>query len=167
MACCVTVTVSDLSKIADPYVLHILADGTKQYLKPTVSGNKLTVGGMRNLSDFAVIPGSAVPAELEFTDVAAGAYYADAVRWAVAKGVTSGTTATTFSPNATVTCAQTVAFQYRAAGSPAMTSANPFTDVAAGAYYTDAALWAMEKRLPRAPRPQRSARTQIVPEVRS
>lgn len=142
----ITLTVANLSKIANPYVLHILADGTKQYLKPTVSGNNLTVSGVRNLSVFAVIPGSEVPAELAFTDVASGAYYADAVRWAVAKGVTSGTSATTFGPNAACTRAQAVTFLWRAAGSPEPAStANPFADVDSGAYYFKAVLWALEK----------------------
>ncbi|WP_312279974.1 S-layer homology domain-containing protein [Oscillibacter sp.] len=142
----ITLTVANLSKIANPYVLHILADGTKQYLKPTVSGNNLTVSGVRNLSVFAVISGSEVPAEIAFTDVASGAYYADAVRWAVAKGVTSGTNATTFSPNAACTRAQAVTFLWRAAGSPEPAStANPFVDVDSGAYYFKAVLWALEK----------------------
>ena len=48
-----------------------------------------------------------------FTDVPADAYYADAVNWAVAEGITGGTTATTFAPNATCTRAQVVTFLYR------------------------------------------------------
>lgn len=51
--------------------------------------------------------------ELAFTDVSADAYYADAVNWAVAEGITGGTTATTFTPNATCTRAQVVTFLYR------------------------------------------------------
>ena len=81
-----------------------------------------------------------------FTDVAADAYYADAVLWAVEQGVTSGTTATTFAPAAACTRAQMVTFLWRAAGSPkAERSAVPFTDVAADAYYYDAVLWAVEQ----------------------
>jgi len=81
-----------------------------------------------------------------FTDVAPGAYYADAVAWAVANGITSGTTATTFSPDNTCTRAQTVTFLWRAAGSPAPASQNnPFTDVKPGAYYYNAVLWAVEQ----------------------
>ena len=79
-----------------------------------------------------------------FTDVAAGAYYYDAVLWAVEQGITNGTTATTFSPNATVTRAQTVTFLWRSEGKPAPQSAMGFTDVAAGAYYFDAVAWAVE-----------------------
>lgn len=81
----------------------------------------------------------------EFTDVDAGAYYYDAVQWAVQKGVASGTTDTTFSPDKTCTRAQTITFLWRAAGSPAPKGKNPFGDVKEGSYYQDAALWAGER----------------------
>ena len=77
-----------------------------------------------------------------FTDVSADAYYYDAVLWAVESGVTNGTTATTFGPNAPVTRAQAVTFQWRAAGSPAV-SVGSFADVAADAYYAGAVVWAV------------------------
>ncbi len=78
-----------------------------------------------------------------FTDVKQGAYY-KAILWAVENGITNGTTATTFSPNATCTRAQIVTFIYRAAGEPAVkNTTNPFQDVKQGAYYK-AILWAVE-----------------------
>ena len=80
-----------------------------------------------------------------FVDVPENAYYAPAVAWAVEKGVTEGTSATTFSPDAACTRAQIVTFLYRAAGSPAVKSTvNPFTDVNASDYYYNAVLWAVE-----------------------
>ena len=79
-----------------------------------------------------------------FTDVSADAYYHDAVLWAVKQGITSGTSATTFSPDATVTRGQTVTFLYRAAGAPAVTGGS-FADVAADAYYADAVAWAVKE----------------------
>ena len=83
--------------------------------------------------------------DMSFTDVADKAYYRDAVAWAVENGITKGTTATTFSPNATCTRAQAVTFLWRAAGSPKpKTRIMPFTDVPAGSYYYDAVLWAVE-----------------------
>ncbi len=82
-----------------------------------------------------------------FTDVKADAYYYDAVLWAVEKGVTSGTSATTFSPDATVTRGQTVTFLYRNAGSPDVTGTMPFTDVEADAYYAKAVLWAVQQKI--------------------
>lgn len=87
--------------------------------------------------------------ETGFTDVSADAYYADAVAWAVEKGVTQGTGNGAFSPDATVTRAEAVTFLWRAAGSPEpSTSASPFTDVTSpDAYYYDAVLWAAEQNI--------------------
>ena len=77
-----------------------------------------------------------------FTDVSESAYYYDAVLWAVENGITNGTTATTFRPDATVTRAQMVTFLWRAHGAPAATGSNPFADVDKDDYYYDAVLWA-------------------------
>ncbi len=82
-----------------------------------------------------------------FTDVQEGAYFADPVLWAVDNGVTSGTSATTFSPDNTCTTAEIITFLWRASGSPAASGGNPFSDVPAGAYYEQAALWAHENGL--------------------
>lgn len=77
-----------------------------------------------------------------FTDVDSSAYYYDAVLWAVEKGVTIGTSASTFSPDEACTRGQIVTFLHRYAGSPSATSAAPFADVAADAYYAQAVAWA-------------------------
>ena len=82
--------------------------------------------------------------ELPFTDVAADAYYAQAVLWAVENGITNGTSETTFSPGQTCTRAHAVAFLYRMSGSPAA-AGSTFSDVAADAYYSTAVAWAVEK----------------------
>ena len=88
----------------------------------------------------------AVTTDHPFTDVPEGSWYEDAVIWAVDKGITSGTSATTFSPDGICTRAQAVTFLWRAAGSPApKSSAMPFTDVPADSWYYDAVLWAVEK----------------------
>ncbi len=80
-----------------------------------------------------------------FTDVPENAYYHNAVQWALENGITSGTSKTTFSPNAICTRAQAVAFLWRSAGSPEPASArNPFTDVKSSAYYYKAVQWAVE-----------------------
>ncbi len=80
-----------------------------------------------------------------FADVRRSDYYADAVKWAVDKGVTSGTSSTTFSPDTTCTTGEILTFLWRANGSPAPASSN--NAVPAGKYYTDAANWALEKGL--------------------
>ena len=63
--------------------------------------------------------------------------------WAVGQGITSGTSATTFSPDAIVTRGQTVMFLYRNAGSPASGTGSAFTDVKIGDYYSPAVRWAV------------------------
>lgn len=83
---------------------------------------------------------------LSFTDVPADAYFADAVNWAIVRGVTTGTTETTFSPDEEGTRAQMVTFLWRAAGKPTPEITTcAFTDVAKGDYYETAVLWAVEK----------------------
>jgi len=80
-----------------------------------------------------------------FSDVAGGAYYNEAVRWAVKNGVASGTDAKHFSPDAACTRGQAVTFLWRAAGCPAPALAeNPFTDVKPTDYCYDAVLWAVQ-----------------------
>lgn len=77
-----------------------------------------------------------------FADVSTDAYYAKAVAWAVENGITTGTGDGKFSPDATCTREQAVAFLYRASGSPAVSGSSAFSDVAANAYYADAVAWA-------------------------
>ena len=78
-----------------------------------------------------------------FTDVHYGDYFYQAVLWAVENGITMGTSATTFSPDATVTRAQVVTFLWRANGQPAAWNSG-FTDVSADAYYAKAVAWALQ-----------------------
>ena len=80
-----------------------------------------------------------------FSDVTGGAYYNEAVRWAVRNGVASGTDAKHFSPDAACTRGQAVTFLWRAAGCPAPALAeNPFADVKPTDYCYDAVLWAVQ-----------------------
>ena len=83
--------------------------------------------------------------EILFEDVKDTAYYAAAVQWAVKNGITTGTSATTFSPDQVCTRAQIVTLLWRAAGSPAPVSGQtPFEDVRTDAYYYKAVKWAVE-----------------------
>ena len=88
-----------------------------------------------------------VPTVGGFSDVKTGDYFAEPVLWAVEKGITAGTSATTFSPNTDCTTAQILSFLWRANGSPKPTTVNPFSDVKSGDWYADAAAWAYEKGL--------------------
>ena len=84
---------------------------------------------------------------MPFEDVLDGSYYYEAVLWAVENGITVGTSATTFSPELTCSRAHIVTFLWRAANSPSVKTDNPFTDVAADAYYIDAVLWAVKHKI--------------------
>ena len=87
-------------------------------------------------------------ASCPFKDVISGAYYEKAVLWAVENNVTAGTSATSFSPDASCTRGHVVTFLHRAQGKPAISSSScPFKDVETGAYYYDAVLWAVENNV--------------------
>ena len=79
-----------------------------------------------------------------FYDVPNGAYFYEAVKWAVKSGVTNGLSDTMFGPYESCTRAQIVTFLWRAAGSPEPKTASSFTDVPASAYYAKAVAWAIE-----------------------
>ena len=93
------------------------------------------------------VTASAAEADTGFSDVAADAWYAEAAVYCRDNGLMNGTTATTFSPNATMTRAQLCAVLYRMAGSPEMTGRDAFADTPDGAWYEDAALWAVRNRI--------------------
>ena len=83
--------------------------------------------------------------ENPFTDVTPGSFYYEPVLWAVENGVTSGTSAASFSPNDQCMRAHVVTFLWRAVGSPEPTSTqNPFVDVKPGDFYYKPVLWALE-----------------------
>ncbi len=104
------------------------------FVKDSETGEKAT---------YAIFEGAQVP-DITFTDVPAEEYYAEPVAWAVEKGITAGTSDTTFSPDNTCTKAQIITFLWRAAGSPEPQNADAFSDVAADAYYAKATAWAAE-----------------------
>ena len=111
----------------------------------TITDNKFTMPA-EDVEVQAVFEKDAPISKHPFLDVPAGAYYEDAVVWAVGKGITSGTNATTFDPNGTCTRAQAVTVLWRAAGSPTpKTKLMPFPDVPVGSYYWNAVLWAIEQ----------------------
>lgn len=80
---------------------------------------------------------------MDLTDVPGDAYYAEAVRWALSQGITTGTADGKFSPNAPCTRAQSVTFLFRASKASA-DGAPAFSDVAADAYYAEAVKWATD-----------------------
>ena len=91
---------------------------------------------------FALIEDEAVKAN--FADVAADAWYADAVQYVYENGMMSGTSETTFSPDLTTTRGMIVTILYRLENEPTVTGTTAFTDVAADQYYANAVAWAAQ-----------------------
>lgn len=83
----------------------------------------------------------------KFSDVKVGAYYFDAVKWAVDENVTTGMTENEFQPDGTCTRAQVVTFLWREAGKPTSNAKVTFTDVSKDAYYYEAVQWAVENKI--------------------
>ncbi len=116
-------------------------------------------GSLQAECTVTVTEGQAVP---DFQDVPAGAFYATPVDWAVSSGITNGTSLATFAPGAQCTRGQIVTFLWRAAGAPApQGNTNPFRDVAAGAYYEQPVLWAVEHGITNGMGPDTFAPNQI------
>ena len=80
---------------------------------------------------------------MDLADVSGDAYYAEAVRWALSQGITTGTADGRFAPDATCTRAQGMTFLFRASKASA-DDAPAFSDVAADAYYAEAVKWATD-----------------------
>ena len=117
------------------------ADAGNNYKITYVNGT-LTVS--RRHSSTSTTPEPTPDESTSFVDVPANAYFADAVKWAVDKGITNGLSDTMFGPYESCTRAQIVTFLWRAAGSPEPKTASSFTDVSASAYYAKAVAWAVE-----------------------
>ena len=131
-------TTHTCSRCGDSYVDNYV-DASGHTFGSDGNAEKCTVCGEKN-------PDYKPP--VNFKDVVPGAYYADAVAWAVANGITTGTSATTFSPEDGCTRGQVVTFLWRTAGSPEPTGArNPFRDVKESDYFYKAVLWAVENEI--------------------
>ena len=151
----VSVTPSSASK-GTTVTITVKPDDGYELDKLTVTdkdGNRLSLSDKGNGKYTFTMPSGKVSVDaafskietINFRDVKASDYFYDAVQWAVEKGITEGSSANTFSPNASCTRAQMVTFLWRAAGSPAPKSTtNSFRDVRSTDYYYDAVLWAVE-----------------------
>lgn len=95
-----------------------------------------------------VLVGASLPASAAgFYDVSPKAYYADAVQWAVGRGITAGTSSTRFSPNAPCSRAEAVTFLWRFDDSPHFGKDSSFSDVRASDYYHSAVRWAVDREI--------------------
>ena len=86
-------------------------------------------------------------ADNPFLDVGSDAYYYKAVLWAVEQGITNGKSATSFSPDDTVSRAQAVTFLYRMRGATSVDGNRSFSDVAHNSYYEKAVSWAVQNSI--------------------
>ena len=120
-------------------------DGDKIGLKDKGDGKftfEMPKGDVEIEVSFALIEDETVKAN--FADVAADAWYADAVQYVYENGIMSGTSETTFSPDLTTTRGMIVTILYRLENEPTVTGTTAFTDVAADQYYANAVAWAAQ-----------------------
>lgn len=125
-------------------VYQVSDDGTVEKLTGTCrarNGRLWVEVVITHLSTFIVMPPDE-SARLPFTDVDEEDWFYDAVAYVYRNGLFDGTSATTFSPETLMTRAMLVTILYRMEGEPAITAENPFTDVPADTWYTDAVIWA-------------------------
>ncbi|WNX83351.1 InlB B-repeat-containing protein [Agathobaculum sp. NTUH-O15-33] len=88
--------------------------------------------------------GESCPTKGTFLDNPYGSWYHDYVDYVFANGLMKGVSSDRFAPDETLTRGMLVTILYRMAGSPAVSGASPFADVAEGKWYTDAILWATQ-----------------------
>ena len=138
--------------VASNGVVTITPDQGYQISKITVNGKEVNIPANGKLTglgkdDKVVVTFEKIPEEkpgtstTPFTDVAKNAWYADAVQYVYENGIMDGTSAASFSPNATTTRGMIVTMLHRLEDTPPAASSG-FTDVAVGAWYADAVAWA-------------------------
>ena len=144
--------IKELDISANPKLSNAVLNGTKDtslaginYFykgKSAISFDQLTTVRLPNGQIYRT------PIAEIFIDVKDSAYFADAVRWAAANGITSGTGNGSFSPNRTCTREQAMTFLYGAAGKPEHGEfENSFTDVPLDSYFYHPVMWAVEKKI--------------------
>lgn len=99
---------------------------------------------VKNYDTYTVRGGAGFTGPLPFTDVSVADSFYSSVGYCYQNGLFNGTSDTTFSPGSSMTRGMFVTVLYRLAGQPAAEGSNPFSDAAAGRYYTNAVLWAVE-----------------------
>lgn len=151
-----TLEFEDEEAMQKEYLIFNNPDGLVSYMPIDINYLKPSDGGytLKLNSSFTVtlkiknsLQDNTQKSTTGFSDVKPGDYYEEAVKWAVDNNVTTGTSATTFSPKNSCTKAQIITFLWRAVGAPKTDVSNPFRDVSASDYYYDAALWAFKNKI--------------------
>ncbi len=119
-------------------IIDVLVDGESVGAVSSYTFEKVT---RRHTIEAKFAPAGEVPEE-NFTDVNTGAWYAKAVNYVVDNGIMNGTSATTFAPTMNLTRNMMAQILYNLEKRPDATGSNPFNDVPAGQWYTDAVVWA-------------------------
>ena len=114
--------------------LALTDNGNDEYVF-TMPGSRVTISAVFREQE-------TVPAYESFSDLKAGAWYRDGVEYALKKGLMRGVSDSAFAPDETTDRAMAITVLWRAAGSPVVNYAVPFSDVAAGSWYADAVAWA-------------------------
>lgn len=146
-------TIDDVSVTSIDYQSskYIEAESTSDMLEWSTAENGTYLLGFESFgSPFAhavVVVGNGVSKSTGFSDVPSTSWCADSVNWAVSKGITTGTSATTFSPDDTCTQEQIITFLYRANESPNIVKEAGYTDVAKDAWYYAAVNWGADNGL--------------------
>lgn len=162
-----TFSFCDTDDLQKEYLICTAYDGTVSYLPLDIEQMEKIDGGYklnicRTEPVIFTITGESKTYDnsfSSFSDVSEDAYYSSAVKWAVQNNVTTGTSATTFSPDDTCTRAQILTFMWRALGSPEPTIKNPYNDVKESDYYYKPAVWAREKGILDSSEPKFNANT--------
>ena len=136
-------------------VWYIADDGSKTEMPSSFDGRDVRFT-VEHFSNYAIVydadraaacPQDATCPISAFADADANAWYHDGVHWALENSVMNGVSAKSFNPNGDTSRAMVVTMLWRMEGEPKATGANPFSDVEAGTWYTDAVAWAAENKI--------------------
>ena len=131
-------------------VRYLADNGTVQAMPTSYDGRNVsfTTGHLSNYAivyDASKVKGTDMYAQMK--DLGSNAWYRDGVLWALENGVMNGVSPQSFGPNGDTTRAMVVTMLWRMEGEPKATGTNPFSDVEAGTWYTDAVAWAAENKI--------------------
>ena len=151
----VTYKVKDGQQPGGIEVWYVADDGSKTWILTTATADTVTFT-LTYFSNYVLtydetLPGACARDDdcpmTPFTDLDKSSWYHDGVHWALENSVMNGVGNNKFDPNGTTSRAMIVTMLYRMEGEPEITAENPFNDVKADTWYTDAVIWAAENEI--------------------